>query len=311
MTCVASLSSTCRFGPMILTELAPFTPDSASSTLSWIYCEKLKPMPGSSSLNSFCSSSVSFSLVRPAGHSSNGFNGANSSTLENGEASLPLSGRPCCDTTVMTSGCRSRISRILPVASVPASSDIVGGIAARIQKLPSSSAGRNSLPSRDSGADAQRQERDARRSTAIFGVGERPAQHRRVGRAQRAHDDGLGLLDLLGQHQRRQHRRHREGRQQRAGQRIAIGARHRPENLAFDALHGEQRHEGGDGDRGGEEHRLVDLQRADENQPQPLGPARRGGRVIRRCRGRIAPQYPCELLPAATGGAPAVDWKLR
>ena len=49
----------------------------------------------------------------PAGHSSNGLSGANSSTLENGEASLPLSGRPCCDTTVMISGCRSRISRIL------------------------------------------------------------------------------------------------------------------------------------------------------------------------------------------------------
>ena len=113
-----------------------------------MYCEKLNPMPGNSSLNSFCSSSVSFSLVRLAGHSSNGFSGANNSTLENGEASLPLSGRPCCDTTVMTSGCRNRISRILPVAAVPASSEMVGGIDALIQKLPSSSAGRNSLPSR-------------------------------------------------------------------------------------------------------------------------------------------------------------------
>jgi hypothetical protein len=149
ITWVASDSSTSRFGPMILTELAPFTPDNASSTLSWIYCEKLKPIPGNSSANSFCNSSVSFSLVKFGGHSSKGFSGANNSTLENGEASLPLSGRPCWDTTVNTSGCLNRISRIFPVAAVPASSDIVEGIAALIQKLPSSNAGKNSLPRRE------------------------------------------------------------------------------------------------------------------------------------------------------------------
>ena len=152
MTWVASVSNVCRFGPTILTELAPFTPDNASSTLSWIYCEKLKPIPGNSSANSLCSSSVSISFVRFAGHSSNGFSGANNSTLENGDASLPLSGRPCCETTVMTSECRNRISRIFAVAAVPASSEIVGGIAALIQKLPSSSAGRNSLPNLDAAA---------------------------------------------------------------------------------------------------------------------------------------------------------------
>src|ERR1700728_619037 len=101
-----------------------------------MYWEKLKPMPGNSSLNSFCNSDVSDSLVTFAGHSSNGFNGANNSTLENGDASLPLSGRPCWETTVMTSGWRSNISRIFLVASVPASNDVVGGIEARIQKLP-------------------------------------------------------------------------------------------------------------------------------------------------------------------------------
>ena len=40
-----------------------------------------------------------------------------------------MSGRPCCETTVMTSGWRSRISRILRVAvGMPASSEMVGGI---------------------------------------------------------------------------------------------------------------------------------------------------------------------------------------
>ena len=47
------------------------------------------------------------------GHSSNGFSGTKNSALKKPEASLPLSGRPCCETTVMTSGWRSRISRIL------------------------------------------------------------------------------------------------------------------------------------------------------------------------------------------------------
>jgi hypothetical protein len=49
------------------------TPDSPSSTLSWMYCEKLKLMPTNFSENSACSSSTSFSLVNPGGHSSNGF----------------------------------------------------------------------------------------------------------------------------------------------------------------------------------------------------------------------------------------------
>ncbi len=118
---------------MILTEFAPLTPEIASSTLSWMYCEKLKFTPGNASENSFCSCCVSLSLVMPDGHSSYGLSGTNNSTLENGDASLPLSGRPCCDTTVMISGWRSRISRILLVASVPPSSDMVSGIEARIQ----------------------------------------------------------------------------------------------------------------------------------------------------------------------------------
>ena len=46
MTSVPSFSSTSRLGPMILTELAPLTPEIASSTLSWMYCEKLNPTPG-------------------------------------------------------------------------------------------------------------------------------------------------------------------------------------------------------------------------------------------------------------------------
>jgi hypothetical protein len=116
--------------------------------LSWMYCEKLKVMPGNSAANCFCTSSTSFSLVMPGFHSSNGFKGTKNSALLKPEASLPLSGRPCCETTVMVSGCESRISRIRVTDGIAASSEMVGGIDARIHRLPSSSAGRNSVPRR-------------------------------------------------------------------------------------------------------------------------------------------------------------------
>ena len=69
----------------------------------------------------------------------------------------------------MTSGCWSRISRILRVAASPSCSESVMGIEARIQKLPSSSAGRNSLPSRSPASADQRPERpaDADREGAV------------------------------------------------------------------------------------------------------------------------------------------------
>ena len=91
------------------------------------------------------------------------------------------------------------------------------------------------------------------------------------------------------------HRRHREGRDQRADQRIAVGPRHRTEDLAFDALHGEQRDECRDDDRGGEEHRPVDLQRADQDQAQPIGPARQA-RAIAAARRIAAPPLLGQML---------------
>ena len=81
MAALASFSKVARSGPMILAELAPLTPDSPSSTLSWMYCEKLKSMPTNFLLNSSCSSLISLSLVKPTGHSSNGFSGTKNSAL--------------------------------------------------------------------------------------------------------------------------------------------------------------------------------------------------------------------------------------
>jgi len=84
-----------EIGATILTELTPLTPEIPSSMLSSMYWEKFEETPGNSLLNSVCTCSVNFSLVKPPWHSSNGFSGANNSTFENGEASLPSSGRPC------------------------------------------------------------------------------------------------------------------------------------------------------------------------------------------------------------------------
>ena len=97
--------------------------------------------------------------------------------------------------------------------------------------------------------DHRHQDQHAGRDQHHPAAGERPAQRRHVDAVQPAHDQGFGLLDMGGQDDRAQRRRHREGRKQSAGQRIGIGARHRREDVAFDAAQREQRQEGRDDDR--------------------------------------------------------------
>ena len=159
-------------------------------------------------------------------------------------------------------------------------------------------------PRAEKAADDEEDQSDRDRDPPVR---ERPAQHRRIDRAQPAHDDGLDFRDAFRKQQRGEARRHREGRDQRADQRISVGPRHRAENLAFDALHGEQRNESRDDDRGGEKHRAVDLQRADQNEPQPVVPQFKA----RRNRCRASDRRPIGLrrvastarrLPAAAPG---------
>ena len=70
----AVFSSTSRSLPNSLTEFSPLTPEAASSTLSSMYCEKLKSTPGNWSARSLGQlRRVSFSLSMPAGQSSKGF----------------------------------------------------------------------------------------------------------------------------------------------------------------------------------------------------------------------------------------------
>ena len=97
-------------------------------------------------------------------------------------------------------------------------------------------------------------------------------------------------LICVGQQEGCENRRHREGRDQGTGQSISIGPRHGAKDLAFDALHGEQRNECGDRNGRREEDRFVDLKSADENEPKPVGPALDGRDLAGAC--RIGSPYP-------------------
>ena len=116
--------------------------------LSWMYCEKLKSMPMNCELSFSFISSTSWILVRPFGHSLCGFSGTKNSARNDPSGSVASSPRPCSEATVCTGANCRMVLRIAATVSCPASSVMVGGITARIQRLPSSSLGRNSVPSR-------------------------------------------------------------------------------------------------------------------------------------------------------------------
>ena len=127
-----------------------------------MYCEKLKSMPINSELSLAFIWSTNWILVRPFGHSLCGFKGTKNSARNDPSGSVASSPRPCSEATVCT-GANSRITlRIAATVSCPASSVMVGGITARIQRLPSSSLGRNSVPSR-----APKKTTTIRKATAI------------------------------------------------------------------------------------------------------------------------------------------------
>ena len=87
----------------------------------------------------------------------------------------------------------------------------------------------------------------------------RPLQRRRVDPAYCPYDDRLRLLDVFGEEKRGQDGGNCERRQQRADERERVGARHRTENLPFNALHREQGDEGRDCNQPREKNRLVNL----------------------------------------------------
>ena len=100
----AILRSVSRSGPVILMAFSASMPDAASCTLSWMYCEKPKVVPGKPLRSASPISAISCSLVRPLRHLSAGFSGTKNSTLEKPSGSVPSSGLPCWVMTVSTSG---------------------------------------------------------------------------------------------------------------------------------------------------------------------------------------------------------------
>jgi hypothetical protein len=90
---------------------------------------------------------------------------------------------------------------------------------------------------------------------------------------QLAHEVRFDLVDFFRQQQRRHHGGHCECRDHGADQRVGVSPRHRPENLAFHALHREQRQEGSNRDDDREEDRLVDFDCGGEDPVQPVAAA--------------------------------------
>ena len=68
-------------------------------------------------------------------------------------------------------------------------------------------------------------------------------QSRIVDTVQQADDERFRFLHVLGEQQGSNHGRDRKRCDEGAGECVAIGARHGPEDLALDALHGEKRDE--------------------------------------------------------------------
>ena len=98
-----------------------------------------------------------------------------------------------------------------------------------------------------------------------LGVAHREMEQARIDAPYQPHEERFDLGDAIGQDERRQHRRNGEGGDDRAQQRVGIGARHGAEDLPLDALHGEQRQKRGDGDDDREENGSVHLHGSGED----------------------------------------------
>src|SRR5262252_6849168 len=78
-------------------------------------------------------------------------------------------------------------------------------------------------------------------------------------------DDRLSLAHAVVEQERTEGGHDRKSREQRTGERIGVGLRHRAEYVALDPTQREQRNEADDYDRGGKEDRSVDLGRRPED----------------------------------------------
>ena len=175
---------------------------------------------------------------------SNGFSGTKNSALKKPVASVPSSGRPCCETTVidLRDSSRSLAHPVDVAVRPPRARSTAARWRGSTDCLPRA-CGRNSRPSagtisaaRPNSSTGAGQRHDAVGQREVAAPARRRRRRPRTSRVSAFPDD-------LRQQQRTQRRRDREGGDQAAGDGIGIGLRHRAEDVAFDAGQREQRHE--------------------------------------------------------------------
>src|SRR5215472_5232546 len=94
--------------------------------------------------------------------------------------------------------------------------------------------------------------------------------------AQGDDDDRLSLAHAVVEQERTEGGHDRKNREQRAGERISVGLRHRAEYVALDSTQREQRNEADDYDRGGKKDGAVDLGRCTKDRCEFSPEAERG-----------------------------------
>ena len=253
-----SRSSSARSRPKILTEFSPFTPETASSMLSWMYCEKLKSTPTNSRLS--CSlicwtmssllRSFGPGLVRLQGHEELGDEGA---VGIGAVLAAALLGEHRLDRRVAPDDVAH--ARHAVHAGLQRDGGRQQGADPQVAFLELGQE-LGAEPQPQEAAHGEKAQADPRRHVM---AAHDQRQDQLIGPADVAHEERLDLVDALRQQDRGHHRRDGEGGDDGAEQGVGVGARHGAEDLALDALHGEQRQERGNGDDHGEEDRLVDL----------------------------------------------------
>ena len=143
-----------------------------------IGCVKTKPIPGTRSFSRSSISSCSSSLERPDLHAERGLSITKTSAWCSPMGSLPISARPTRLTTVLTSGDMRSVCSISVCIATERVSDTLGSRSAWITIEPSSSSGRNSVPSAGTSSSAPAKSAAAEASVAFGRVIARPRSGR-------------------------------------------------------------------------------------------------------------------------------------
>ena len=272
---LAVSESACRSLPNSLMEFSPLTPDTASATLSCRYCEKLNSTPG----NSVCSFAQHFRrelvlVAEPLRHWLDRLQRREEFGVEEpGRVGAVVRPPVLRHHRFDLREAANDLAHAIDVSVAFLERD--GGRHGRADpQVAFFELGQEFEPERADG-DARKEQGARRRRRSRAAVGDGEVQRRGIQAVQHAHDPGFGFAHVLGQQDGADRRRHGESREQAAGQRIGIGLRHRPEDMAFDAAEREQRQKARDDDSGRKEDRTVDVGRGVKDRGELAGQSRR------------------------------------